>query len=623
MSLLRSLPLRAILAFSVAAVAAVGACGTRDAGDVATPTPPPAEAGPDASVPPIEAGLGHPLCVGGRSADGQYPKADYAVTLLGTLPDLPFDTTLDDGSPGKLWLHDYYEPCAARSRLIVLRVSAAWCGTCRWNVAHTGEIAKLDIGPRLALVDLLLSGIDGAPATLADLPAWRARIDAPQKIAVDRAFPLRAVLALPSPLPLIVLVDSRTMTIRNFLTNPEPELFELRVRQELATLDRAPQPPQTSPAKMDKLFAKNQWDMLKEMTLPGAPPADTTNAKADDPAAAALGKSLFGDASLSPSLQISCTRCHDAGQHFQDGLPQSSGAAKGDRNTPSVTLASHARWQFWDGRADTLWAQALGPLENPKEHASSRLFVAHAVADRYASAYTAVFGALPPLGDTARFPLSGKPGDAQWTSMSPADQDAATRVFVNVGKSIAAYERTLRVLPNALDAYAGGDLAALTPAQKNGLLVFFSVGCAQCHYGPRLTDDAFHVLRFPTGRQDGRADRGRLDGLSLLLASEFLSSGPFSDDRAARHGLGLTLNPSVDGAFKTPSLRGVASTAPYGHGGTLATLGDVAMLYGTAGLPAADPRASGVVGPWLPEFDHFAAASLVPFLGVLTADVAP
>jgi cytochrome c peroxidase len=196
--------------------------------------------------------------------------------------------------------------------------------------------------------------------------------------------------------------------------------------------------------------------------------------------------------------------------------------------------------------------------------------------------------------------------------MTATDQEAATEVFVNVGKAIAAFERTLRVKPNKLDAYVGGEMTALSDAEKKGLLTFFITGCAQCHWGPRLTDDAFHPDRYPTGRQDGQADRGRVDGVTQLLASEF-----------AQPHAGLASLPSQLGSFKTPALRGVAGSAPYGHGGTLVTLQDVATNYGQAGLAAADARAVGTTEPWLAPFAQVHADDLVPFLQVLTADVAP
>jgi cytochrome c peroxidase len=182
-------------------------------------------------------------------------------------------------------------------------------------------------------------------------------------------------------------------------------------------------------------------------------------------------------------------------------------------------------------------------------------------------------------------------------------------VFANTGKAIAAFERTFRLKPSRFDAYVGGDLGALTPEEKAGLAVFFGTGCAQCHWGPRLTDDAFHPDRYPTCRRDGAADRGRIDGVAKLLASEFAQPHP----KLKAHDKQL-------GSFKTPTLRGIATTAPFGHGGTVATLQDVADIYGTAGLADSDPRAVGQTEPWLPQFAQQHAKELVPFLQTLTAE---
>lgn len=551
---------------------------------------------------------GHALCVDGKSVDGAYPKADYELSILATPPDLSFESP-----EGKISLHDYFEPCAPQSRLLVVRVGAPWCGTCLWHLKHTDDVKKLDVGARLLWLDLLVANRDNDPPTFDDLPNYRALIDAPEKLAIDPGFQLGPVDPVRSPLPLFVLIDTRTMRVVNYLHDPEPETLELRIRQELATLDGAPQPPYPQTQKFDGLFSQNQWDLIHEMTLPGAPPPDPTNAKADDPGAVALGKQLFFDKRLSPSGNVACASCHDQAKEFQDGIPQSTaGVSPVDRNSPAIALAAHSRWQFWDGRADTLWMQALGPFENEKEFGSSRLFVAHSVVTNYASAYSAVFGAAPDLSNGSRFPASGKPGDPSWTAMAPDDQKTVTDFFVNVGKAIAAFERSLRVKPNKLDAYVGGDLTALSEAEKKGLLTFFGTGCAQCHWGPRLTDDAFHPDRYPTGRQDGQADRGRIDGVTELLGSEFAQPYP-----------NLKSLPSQLGSFKTTPLRGVAGTAPYGHGGTLATLQDAARNYGLAGLPLTDPRAVGDTERWLPQFAQIHADDLVPFLQVLTAEPAP
>ncbi len=578
----------------LAVILAAAACSESGSG-----SPTPGDAG---------RGAARPLCVDGKSVDGDYPKTEYELQILGTPPDLSFDSP-----SGKISLHDYFEPCAAQSRLLVVRSGAPWCGTCLWHLKHTNDVKKLDVGSRLVWLDLLLSNRDNDPPTLDDLVPYRALIDSPEKLAIDPEFQLVKADSGKGPLPFFVLIDTKTMRIVNYLHDPEPETLELRIRQELAELDGLPRPPYPSVEKFDGLFSQNHWDLIHEMMLPGVPPPDPTNAKGDDPSAAALGKQLFADKRLSPSGTVSCASCHDPAKEFQDGVPQSTaGVATVDRNSPAIALAAHARWQFWDGRADTLWMQALGPFENAKEFASSRLFVAHAVVDNYASAYAAVFGASPDLSNTSRFPPNGKPGDASWQAMSPADQKTVTDLFVNVGKAIAAFERSLRVKPNKLDAYIAGDLNALSKEEKTGLRTFFGTGCPQCHWGPRLTDDAFHPDRYPTGRQDGQADQGRIDGVTQLLANEFAQPHP-----------GLKSMPSQLGSFKTTSLRGIAGSAPYGHGGTTATLLEVARIYGTAGLPMNDARSVGTTELWLPQFAQIHADELVPFLQVLSAEIAP
>jgi cytochrome c peroxidase len=578
--------------------------------------------------PEVDAGepdSGPSLCIDGVNHDGGYPGPPYAVAFSQTVPDFSFTAAGDAGEPLTIALHDYYEPCAAQSRLLILRIGAAFCGTCRWQLAHTADLFSLSIGSRLELLDLELSNEDNVLALSSDLAAYGALIDAPRDVAADPAFQFSPALAIAAPLPLLVILDTRTMRLMSFLNDPSTTDLAYRLYSVLAELDGT-QNTYVPPAEDGGAdgFSAEQWQMIQGMALVATPPPDPTNAHADDPAAAALGQALFSDKSLSPSGTVSCATCHDPTKVFTDGRAQAVGLATGDRNTPSIALAAHSRWQFWDGRADSLWSQALGPIENPKEFGASRLSVAHAIFDNYKAPYEAVFGSLPNFSDTARFPAAGMPGDPAWTGMRADDQLAVNQVFANFGKSVAAFERTFRVLPNAFDRYAAGDFSALTSSEKKGLNGFFVNGCAQCHYGPRLTDDAFHNVRFPTGRQDGLADRGRIDGIPVLLGSDFLASGAFSDSPSSAHGLtGLTADPSTLGGFKTPTLRGIASTAPFGHGGTLPALIDVVKNYGNHGLAPDDTRAAGVAEPWLPKFMDTDAAQIIPFLQVLTADPAP
>ena len=356
-----------------------------------------------------------------------------------------------------------------------------------------------------------------------------------------------------------------------------------------------------------------------------APPPDPTNAVAEDPRAARLGQRLFFDERLSRDGDTACATCHDPAKGFADGSRVAEGLLPLDRHTPTLLGSAHQRWQFWDGRADTLWAQALVPLESPLEHASSRLQVAHVVAGDpvLRAEYEALFGALPPLEDATRFPPHARPvpeddhahelaaghtdeateraagghdhrtggrfyhpHQRAWDGMNPGDQEAVTRVFVNLGKALAAYERRLTVGRSPFDRFVEGlrdhdeaKLAALDDAARRGLKLFLGeANCHFCHGGTLLSDLEFHDLGL-----EGE-DPGRTRGVEDLRRSEFRGDGPWSDDPDGPARLKLATLPTHrhGGAeFRTPSLRNVARTAPYMHDGRYATLEEVVEFYDT------------------------------------------
>ncbi|MBK6463633.1 MAG: hypothetical protein IPF92_21910 [Myxococcales bacterium] len=602
----------ALLAACGAALLLAGACSGA-AGPASGPGPALDASPTDALVGPSATDAPPAPCVDGQP--GPYP-ASSSLDLAAVVPDLTFAAP-----SGPLALRTFYEPCAPRARLLVLREVAGFCEGCRWSLAHTADLIPPELRERVEVVDLVVSDEHNFPvATPADLARAAKALPGLSPVhAADPRFTFGPVGLADRRLPFLVAVERRTMKIVQFLVDPAPEDARFTLRQTIAALDGVPAPAPEPLAVVDGLFPQNHWALVQNMRTPGAPPPDPTNAVADDPAAAALGKRLFHDATLTPSGTVSCATCHAPEKGFADGRARGFGLTEGDRHTPSATLAAHARFQFWDGRSDTLWHQALGPFENASEMGSSRLFVARRVGSAYAAEYAAVFprAPLPAMGDLARFPTNGKPGEPSWDGMAAADRDAVTRVYVNVGKAIAAYERTLRVRPGALDRYAAGDLTALTPAQKTGLHVFFLAGCAQCHHGPRLTDDAFHALRFETGRRDGKPDRGALDGLAALLADPIRREAALYYD-APPPALPFTVVPgSMLGAFKTPTLRGVASRAPYGHGGTLADLAAVSKHYGERGLAADDPRTVGDTEPWAVRFIPQHADEITELMRVL------
>ena len=520
-----------------------------------------------------------------------------------------------DGTPKTVLLSDYFEPCAATKRLLVLRVVATWCGTCLWHAAHTSNLTNLDVAPRLRFLDVLVRNGDNDPAFPEDLPPWQAALDSKVDVAADTNFIAQEWVTNRSPLPFYVFFDTTTLAVVGTVANPGPEALEDAVHAAVASLDGAPLPPPTPVTLTDGRFTQDQWDMIGAMALTAPPPPDPSDAKADASAAAALGASLFTDTQLSPAGTIACASCHDPAHAFMDGLPvPTAGAAPGDRNTPSILLASYASWQMWDGRADTLWMQATLPLEGTEELASSRVYITRQIAARYADAYQALFGPLPDMTD---YPAAGMPGDPAWEAMSFDDRTAVNTVFSNVAKAIEAYERTLRVPQVAIDQYAQGNAGALADAEKDGLAAYFQAGCAMCHYGPRLTDGAFHNLRFATGRADGAADQGRFVGITLYTSDEFRVDGPLSDAPPAA---GRVVPEPWEwslGSFKTPALRGAPDTAPYGHGGTLAALADVVALHRTGGLDPTSALSAGTPDSWLPSFDASMDAPIVTFVSTL------
>jgi cytochrome c peroxidase len=127
--------------------------------------------------------------------------------------------------------------------------------------------------------------------------------------------------------------------------------------------------------------------VLASLRLSELPPlaADPSNAVADWPAAAALGKRLFNDARFSGNGEVACATCHAPEQQFQDGRPLGRGVATGKRRTMPIVGLAHSPWLFWDGRKDSAWSQALGPLEDAAEHGGNQARFAHLVRAQYAS----------------------------------------------------------------------------------------------------------------------------------------------------------------------------------------------------------------------------------------------
>lgn len=372
--------------------------------------------------------------------------------------------------------------------------------------------------------------------------------------------------------------------------------------------------------------------------------ADPTNKVADDPKAAALGHFLFFDRHLSIKDDFSCASCHKPQLGFTDGRPVAKALAVETRNTPTLINAAENQWFFWDGRADTQWAQVLQVIENPGEFGGDRLEVAHAIYnDRSVRrAYEAVFDSLPPLSNLKRFPAHARPNAPEgsvaarvWATMSDPDQDAANRIFSNVGKAIAAYERHLVSYGSPFDRYAyalgTGDesgQAQLSLAAKRGLKLFVGRGhCDLCHSGPDFTDGQFHNLGLSV-LADEAVDTGRAGGLQSLKVNPFNAAGRYSDKRQGQAAKRLSFLPPAEtmlGAFKTPTLRNVARTAPYAHDGRFTALTQVMQFY-AEGKAASHSRLVGKREGTLMLVPHFTVSEisdLVAFLRTLNSAPLP
>lgn len=371
------------------------------------------------------------------------------------------------------------------------------------------------------------------------------------------------------------------MTARRFLIFPSLIL--------LSTLLCAARP-------LTDRWTAEQIDELRKLSISGRDQlaADPTNRVADDPEAAKLGHQLFFDERLSSNGKVSCASCHHADREFQDGSALAHGVGTTNRRTMPIAGTSFSPFLFWDGRKDSQWAQALGPLESPVEHGGSRAQYARVIAEHYRDSYERVFGALPDL--TRVSPVAGPVSDptsaAAWNSMPEKDREAVTRVFVNIGKAMEAYERRIQHAPSRFDRYVDAltttgrpPVDVLSHDEVAGLRLFVGkASCTQCHNGPLLTNSEFHNTGVPANPAVP-GDRGRIEGAKNVLTDEFNCRSRWSDASPAQCSELEFLKADgheLERAFKVPSLRGVAERAPYMHAGQFATLGDVLNHYNQA-----------------------------------------
>ena len=356
------------------------------------------------------------------------------------------------------------------------------------------------------------------------------------------------------------------------------------------------------------IFTRPAWTdaelvTLKTLWIGSLPPLepDPSNQYGDDPAAVEFGKQLFFDTRFSSNGEVACGTCHLPEKGFQDGLPLAQGVGTTNRRAMPIAGTAYSPWMFWDGRKDSQWAQALGPLESAVEHGGNRTFYAHLIDEHYRAEYEAIFGELPDLSDQSRFPEAAGPVEdesarAAWEAMSPADQETITQIYVNMGKAIAAYERQIMPTASRFDIYVQAALendkktmnSTLTTEELEGLRLFIGpANCTRCHNGPLFTDNSFHNTGVPAV-ESLPEDTGREQGAQNVLADEFNCLSQYSDaepDQCDELNFMVSEGHELTRAFKAPSLRNVTSRAPYMHAGQFTTLEAVLDHYNTA--PAA------------------------------------
>jgi cytochrome c peroxidase len=291
----------------------------------------------------------------------------------------------------------------------------------------------------------------------------------------------------------------------------------------------AESPKATGAAPMKEGAASGEY----KLTLPLGLEEDAVVVPADNPLTkekVELGRLLFFDKRLSRNNTIACASCHLSEKGFADGKPVSTGInnLKGGRSAPASINRLFSKAQFWDGRADTLEDQSIGPFVNPVEHG----FINH---DEMVAKMRKIAGYRKLFQQVFGHDI----------------------VIEDVGKAIASFQRTILSGNSAVDKFdVGGDAKALTESPQRGLELFRGKArCTRCHSGFNFSDEKFHNIGI--GWDTNTVDLGRYM---------------------------VTKNPEDIGAFKTPTLREIARTAPYMHDGRFKTLEEVVEFYNKGGI---------------------------------------
>jgi cytochrome c peroxidase len=295
------------------------------------------------------------------------------------------------------------------------------------------------------------------------------------------------------------------------------------------------------------------------------------------PAQIALGAALFASPALSGDGTRSCASCHDPAKAFTDGRPRATRLSSSSatlRNTPTLLNAALQGAQFADGRVTWLEDQVTAVVGSRDEMHGTLDDAAKRIGRDSAlrAAYTAAHGPTEPTG-------------------------------AHVREAVAAFVRTLVALDAPFDRYIRGESSALTAEARRGFTVFMGKGrCGSCHFAPLFNGT------IPTAYTDAEYE---------VIGVPATAAGTALDPDEGR--FAVTGSKLQHHAFKTPTVRNAAVTAPYMHNGVFATLDDVITFYAKGGAKSAGARLPNLTLPFDSlSLDARDRADLTAFLHALT-----
>ncbi len=347
------------------------------------------------------------------------------------------------------------------------------------------------------------------------------------------------------------------------------------------------------------IFSKKERNIIQSLSSDNYQSCqDMSNRVSGNKQAIQWGEQLFFDKRLSGNNKTACATCHDPNTAWtkHEALSHISADYPAKRHVPHLWNICYSRWFFWDGRADSLWSQALISLESPSEMNMKRIDIATLIIntpslkDNYQRIFTAIpTGLIQALEQDDC--MSGVNHSPKWTDLTNILQGDINTLFVNIAKTIASFEETIIAKDSPFDQFSQqlllkGNIEnpAISIDAAKGLKIFIGKAqCINCHSGANFSDGEFHHSFLQTGLKRD-ADLGRYNAIEELTQSDFNANSQYCD--ADKEGFRKKINfiyksYEFKHQFKTPTLRNIEKTYPYMHTGQYNNLREVINHYNT------------------------------------------